>query len=565
VWSRDVVQIDNSTFNFTSAFRGGAIFLSGGNATLVAQGLTIFFSSARNSGGGIHAREGASVILKQNNLIKWNSAGANGGGAYLYLNSRLSILGNSTFESNVVLEDSNEYGGAAISAHEDSLVEIEDRAILQNNQAIFSAGGCLRATHGCIITIRDDAQIINNTATSGGAIFADQKARINISGNVKIEGNIAVWYSGGALYLGSMSQANDPLSGVGPVQLFVSGHVTFKNNHAEDSGGAIGLSGGYLGSPYTTRSHVYLSEHVSFIENSAQWLGGAIYSERTGTIKSEGLVSFLRNQAGETGGAICAEGRTLVSIAGKTTLSRNFAGISAGAVGLNGADLEINDQVLIQENSALSYGGAVSSRGQSHMSIDGGPNFEHNCAKYGGGLFVGQLGLLDINGQANFVANHAEIGGALNIQDAELIADGKVVFSANDALLQGGAVSSSGKVNLHFRGVSLIRNQAGQQGGAIYLERESELKVEDGVFEENSAQRFEKSTCMNIISKVDESDSWQETFGGAMSVNGKSTVVVTGDSILSKNRAAVGGAILIRYFLFVSSQCQVALGGIIST
>ena len=548
VWSNGSLDVRNSTLVNCTAFWGGAIFLDGENASLLANDTTLRQNRAQSSGGGVYA-DGAVLHLDHGNVIHENSAGANGGGIHIEMNSVLKVLGNTKFLSNRVTDGSNAYGGGAVSAREGCTIEIAGTAIFERNMAATSKGGCIRATHGCRISMRDSSRIRKCVGGTGGAIFADQKVTINISDHVVLDENEAIDYNGGAIYMGGMSAVNPPLSGPGPMYLFVSGHVTFRRNSAADSGGAIAVSGR---PPFITTSHIVLSDHVSLVENWATYDGGAICIEWSSTLKSMGNVSFFGNRAAaSTGGAIVAYYSSLVVLSGQTILAENFGSLAGGAVALVGSDMDVYDHVIFQKNQAFSYGGAVAGLPSSSVRLSKNVSFTENSAQYGGGIHVTQDCQLLITDHVTFKANHAQHGGAINIlKEADLSVNNNVYFDGNDALVQGGAIRSSGSVRIQLSGnVSLLRNRAGQQGGGISLEYESKLSIEDHVvFKDNAAGKYPWPKQVNFQSGVsmDESDSVCATHGGALYVLDTSVVVISGRSMFSNNIASSGGAIFSR-------------------
>jgi predicted outer membrane repeat protein len=549
VWSSGDLVVTSSTLVLNKAFRGGAIFIIGANASLVANEMTLRQNQAQSSGGGIHADGSVSLHLKQGCLIEKNSAGANGGGIYMAMNSNLKVLGNSKFLSNRVTDGSNAYGGGAIHAYEGCKIDISDTAIFEQNIAEASSGGGIRATHGCHISIRDKSKFSRNVGGTGGAICAEQRVTINISDHVVLDENVASSYCGGAIFMSGMSAVYLPLSGPGPMYLFVSGYVTFKQNYAADSGGAIGVSG-RPPPPFMTTSHIMLLDNVLFADNSAEYVGGAINAEWSSTLKTVGNVSFLRNRAGTSGGAISAIIESSIALSGTTILSENFAGFQAGAVALDDSDMEIYDNVIFQDNQARFYGGAITATTGSKIKLMNYTSLIENSAQYGGGLYAAQSCQVFITGYVIFSINHAEHGGAISIeQQTYLSVNENAEFYGNDALIQGGAIRSAGSV-IELKGnVSFVRNRAGQRGGGIHLEYISNLNIEDDVLlMGNAARKYPWPKQMSFISRTSmyDLDSVCFTYGGALCVLDTSIVVISGRSVVSQNSASSGGAIFVR-------------------
>jgi len=219
-----------------------------------------------------------------------------------------------------------EYGGAIYNNGNTGGVSSPTflRVTFDHNSAVY-AGGAMEndGYYGTSSPSLTDVTFDHNSAASGagGGIYnhategnsSPTLLRVTFSSNSAL-------YSAGAMYSNGNSHGNSNPSltdvsfydnsanygaamynyGYGGLSSPSLKRVTFDQNHAAGSGGAIFNSGTYAGISSPTLSN------VTFSANSASQNGGAMYSEGTGGTSGPTLtnVTFNDNSASQTGGAI---------------------------------------------------------------------------------------------------------------------------------------------------------------------------------------------------------------------------------------------------------------------
>ena len=175
------VYVSDSTFNmYGGAIRGNASIYGGGVAT---------YRSTFNMYDGV---------------IRDNMASAGGGGVVLLTKSVMNMSGNALISANMVPKMSAAGGGLYISAifegEGGNCLNMSEDAKISDNTAF--SGGAVYVRQNAQVTMRDNAQIINNTATeNGGGIYIYESAQVTMSDNAQITNNTAD-VNGGGVYVG---------------------------------------------------------------------------------------------------------------------------------------------------------------------------------------------------------------------------------------------------------------------------------------------------------------------------------------------------------------------------
>ena len=210
-----------------------------------------------------------------------------------------------------------------------------------------------------------------------------------------------------------------------------------------------------------THSTILLAGRVEFTNNTAD-NGGAIDSDGNVIIAYNALVVFQGNHAKTFGGAILTPQH--VTIAGSVQFINNSADYGGAIVSGGSVTITYNAQVVFQGNHAKTYGGAIAT--PQHV-IDGSVQFINNSARYGGAIASINVTIAD-NTHMVFQANHADVQGGA-IFSSNIVLAGSVQFVSNTAQL-GGAISMfpghmtvANNAQVVFKG-----NHAYHVGGAIY-------------------------------------------------------------------------------------------------
>lgn len=213
----------------------GRHFTVDGSSQLTVERFTL--SGATNS--SIKVEEGGS--LKLFNSIVINNAGIYGGAIHGGSNSIIDI------EYSQFFRNTASYGGSMYGS-QDCSVEVTNSIFEENIASI--AGGAI-ATEVWADAKFDNTKFHRNEAASGGAMYLAEYSNIGVFSS-DFEGNVAI--NGGALY------------NSGFLDIY---NANFKENYAEDSGGALYIDAG-------SRT---LLQRNHFISNEAQKFGPAVNNQ----------------------------------------------------------------------------------------------------------------------------------------------------------------------------------------------------------------------------------------------------------------------------------------------
>ena len=289
-------------------------------------------------------------------------------------------------------------------------------------------GGAINATAGDIEI--DEAELLNNSAASGGAIYSGSSG-ISLSGTTSFSGNIATAGDGGAICAlgGSIS---------------LDGTSSLSNNRAENgNGGAIYIGSGLL----TMRRGSFSANHAGS--------GGAIYSGSAAIEISGGALSG--NYAATGNGGAIYSGSGAIEISGGT-LSGNYA--TAG----NGGAIFTDSGAVVISNGALTGNYANAGNGGALYSNIGTVTFS-------GGT---------IGGTGEGVANSAINGAAIFVEAKSATLSGGTI--TGNTASDGGAVGVGVDENdataskLYFSGKIKVTGNTGKDGVAsnVYLNADSD-------------------------------------------------------------------------------------------
>lgn len=380
-------------------------------------------------------------------------------------------------------------------------------------------------SYNAIVNLYENVTVQNCFKVGNERVY-DEKYLISSAG--RVGGSMAIVSSGilniyGGQYLNNAVRddvISDELGEAGRVStngglIFNRANVyiwggTFKGNHgargglmynyrvvtiynAVIEGNSASASGGAIYCPSVATCRLLIgksnagTDKVVFKDNTATSHGAAIYSSPMNAFVIYGATEFIGNAAGGSGGAICAYGQMTV---------RN---------------------TLFRENTANNRGGAIYISNSSAENVTrfvyvGNCTFEENKGLLGGAISA-------YAGDASF-AN----GALLTVEDS--------TFTGNAALdLKGGTSTSA--------------------GGAIYLDRKSELTVNNSTFTSNASNGEAGAIYASGMSKVTVSDSTITgstalKAGGAISARSVYFDIVN-STITNSSSATNGGAIYVSY------------------
>ena len=333
--------------NGYSSANGGAIDFEGTNLNII--NCTFESNIAGGSGGSIFVqyREG-SVTNIYNSSFSQNTAKS--GGA-LYFNNPSNQqhacyvnIENSNFTENSV--DHGSLGGGAIYIHRSYETYIKS-SIFRRNSALGLDGGAIRYSGTTTIV---ESEFYENTATHGGAICFGQAVDLTIFDSIFV--NNSASGEGGSIKARFVEMDNveiiNSTASKGGAIFSRSGTATLQNikieNASATQGGSIFVS---------TDVNNFAGSNIE-ITNSNAVEGGAIYSTTGGSMSI--MDSSIDNASADYGGAIYVnQGRA--SITG-TTVENSNASIEGGAIYVKSDNnVEIKDSLL--KNNTAPIGGAV--------------------------------------------------------------------------------------------------------------------------------------------------------------------------------------------------------------
>jgi len=430
-WDGENGKVFNSNFADNSAYNAGAILWKNedGNGKNGKVFNSNFTDNTADEAGAI-LWNGENGNVSNSNFTK-NTATYDGGAIIWQGNN--GIVSKSKFLNNTAEEY---YGGAIFwgnfDNYEDTNIASDgtiSESVFMNNRALEKSGGAVfwQAKNG---NVSDNCNFFNNSATSGGAIQ---------------------WKG-------------------------ANGHVSYSNfteNHANDEGGAIRWE--------SENGEVFYS---NFTDNTAK-NGGAI--QWKGANGHVSYSNFTKNNAAENAGAIKWSG------ANGKVFNSNFTKNSANDAGAIFWDYIDDDEVgiilscLFLNNSADVAAGAV------HLECNNptinNSTFINNSAHSGGAIYSWVYGKFTLTNNSYFINNRAHLdGGAIFLRET-ICEFSDLEFKDNNATNYGGAIyGGSGFYPsiIEINNAKFNGNNA-TSGSAIYLEKDSEIYLENIKFGKNRA------------------------------------------------------------------------------
>ena len=348
---------------------------------------------------------------------------------------------------------------------------------------------------------------------------------------------------GGAMYIIGQSVAN------------FQGNVTFVDNTATQ-GGAITIS----------QSVANFQGNILFMNNIAHTsnffplaLGGAIYCEGS-ALSFSGSVLLQRNQAiakfGAKGGGISAQLNSVLTFetSSHIAFTENSAMSWGGAISVNsGSELTMLGNTLFEANFAPSGGGALRGEANSRISCHSNSSGERiifrknhggsGVLNQGGAIYTTQLSDLELEGVL-FDGNEAGSGGAISSQD--LFLHVSICNFYNNTALTSGAVSFTG-TNTIFDGTNNFqRNQAGSTGivsvSFANVNFSGENNFLNNIVTGGSGGLTLSSSSAHIGGNLTFSRNNAFLGGGLYSI--QSNLMIDGNSLFNRNTATRGGGMM---------------------
>lgn len=286
-------------------------------------------------------------------------------------------------------------------------------------------------------TIQNNASFDRNTAYDRGGAMLLNNTNSNISGNLYLRHNKAVYGRGGAICI---------LKG----EIIIQGNTSFDGNFAGVEGGAL---------------YILSAKFILYGNNSATIRRGEVHTNEsakankcsTYTIPVDDSITFLHNTADYYGGCIFCWKECDVGFIG-TVYFNDSAG---SAIDLNQqSSITFTGDTYFYRNTGYN-GGAIQCY-DSNITLSGTVYFESNTAYLGGAMFLTGTSKLVFtpNLDVSFISNYAnDSGGALYFRDYQCSLGSTVeCFITIDS-----PISTISNISLHFE-----NNSAGYTGSILY-------------------------------------------------------------------------------------------------
>ncbi len=404
----------------------------------------------------------------------------------------------------------------------------------------------------------------NTSNKSGGAIFIPQQATVYVQGGTEFKQNVVQGGNGGAMNVAGA---------------LVVDYAVFTENTATSKGGAIY---GYYNDPdYVVR--IIQLKNGEFKNNAAPRGGAVAFGKgddvETGARVEIGDVLFEANTANYDasdkygfGGAVHVDDASIVTITGSPVFKKNVAAENGGAVYLTKqsqfiANIPQGQTLTFTENSVTNgNGGAVyNSNSKLKLYAITGNNIvleENVAADNGGAIAVHSAGMVELYAVIFDANKAAEDGGAMYAYGGNAIIgdvnnQAASVFK-NNTSKRGGALfmstTKSGSTDVDIYALTAMNNTTTSGGGAIYVAEHEDaaedltatLDVAVLTLQGNSAggnggaMYIYTSAVVNIGTIIATNNSADGKYGGVVYISGAATCTI--DYITaSGNSASMGG------------------------
>ena len=244
----------------------------------------------------------------------------------------------------------------------------------------------------------------------------------------------------------------------GTVQIY---NCSFNNN-------VFGNSPSYLTLVGVSRSQLTI-HNCNFTNNSSPIGLGVIYMIEASYLLLENSI-FVNNSYNVGAGAITAYENCTLKMS--HNIFKNNKAANGGAIDLSEKSFMISDSCQFIGNTATLGGGAVMVRAHSSYSDNGSIFLNNSAVENNGGVAILLTEISNLIIESSIV----ESGGAISTTGHNLLKFENSIFENDSCTVEGGAIRAHRNSSLTVSG-SIFRNNIalGADGGAIFLESESEL------------------------------------------------------------------------------------------
>ena len=536
--SRGYVSLSIQTCDFFNnrATFGGAIYSYNSNAVIF--GSTFWYNEARLIGGAI-VSNASSIVTLHSSRFAFNKAN-HGGVVGIHDHSKVHVEG-CDLEHNNARSD----GGTV-------LARLNSTAIFQGNTFTNNSANGDGSKGGVVMLLRsmvriNDSEFSNNSATSGGVLYAEMISSVSVQGSrfignkVDRDGTVAALFERSEMIVveGEFI-GNEAGTEGGAIKARNWSSITITNSifsrnsaivfggalHIKDSSDAVvidsqfdsntALDGGVVNVYYFSTIKVYRS---NFSNNKANITGGVI-SCKLDSNASIMESRFHTNIAVDIGAAVYTEDRTNVSLYG-----------------------------TIFTNNSATFGGAVAIRRKCTVKVNSCIG-DWNTARVDGGFLYSRTNSGSVINNSLFTNNQAKNNGIVVASDSSTIVIETSMFTENRVGHDGAAAFIHDRSSAVINSCNFSNNLANNSGGTVYTRRYCNLTINSSHFHNNSAENSGGAVCIQGDSKVSIEGSTfsnnKADYGGVVRMYIQSKINVT-DCQFSSNEANIGGGTVAAY------------------
>ena len=300
---------------------------------------------------------------------------------------------------------------------------------------------------------------------------------------------------------------------------------------------------------FSSCKSVFISDTV--FQGSGEIKGRAIVVINSEATISRCVFEGLAVTGNEDGGAVYSNGYTDLTIHESSFI--NNAAYSGGAISSTNSRLLLNNTIY-HGNSANLMGGAIYCAVRNKVDMVGNNTFYNNsCQDHGGAIsFIYYSQLSIMNGIAHFHFNEAESGGAISLRSTNTLLSGSVTMMKNKAAVDGGAlyIDDSNIKESDMKQLTLLDNAAGWEGGAIYVSNGNVtlggiVTIESNTAGSEGGAMYVSKGNVTLSGNVTIESNTANMGGGIRAI--ESHISIRGDCILAWNNATYGGAMSTLY------------------
>ena len=347
-------------------------------------------------------------------------------------------------------------------------------------------------------------------------------------------------------------------------QVTVSGDVTISgatitNNTAEQNGAGVMVG------------HNDKADHCTVnitgdteIKSNHGGIGGGVYVANDAECSISGNTKIENNTTGTTvwstapsGGGIAVIAKGVLNISENVSIQNNQAVKYGGGIYSNGT-VEINGTNVMISGNKAERGGGILGDGNSNTTITGNVTISNNTAEvmtdttniYGGGCCFHSGSTATLSGTGVVLEGNVAKAVTTALKPGNFAVGGGIYFGGNSLTLKditirggltdgsynaerGGAIATSGST-VEMTGVTIDGNRALRQGGGIYLNNKS-TTITDSTISNN---------FVDIITTDTETDGIYGSGGGIFTVSSATDCTIQNTKITNNTANALGSVVI---------------------